>query len=77
MKIRYRRPSLNALLGVTRAKRRLKKDLGIYNVTRVINAPKNAERRMLREAGYYSGPMKFFRFLIRMFKKLLTLHFKN
>lgn len=65
---RYRRPSLNSVLGVTRAKRRLKKDLGIYNVTRVINTPKNAERRALRQVGYYSGPMKFFRFLMRLFK---------
>jgi len=65
---RYRRPSLNTLLGVTKAKRRLKKDLGIYEVTKVINAPQNAQRRMLRKVGYYSGPMKFFRFLLRLFK---------
>ena len=51
MRIRYRRPSMNTLLGVTKAKRQIKKDLGIYNVTRVINAPKNAERRVLREVG--------------------------
>jgi hypothetical protein len=68
MRIRYRRPSINTLLGVTKAKRKIKKDLGIYNVTRVINAPKNAERRVLRKAGYYSGPMKFLRFLKRFFK---------
>ena len=68
MRIRYRRPSMNTLLGVTKAKRQIKKDLGIYNVTRVINAHKNAERRALREVGYYSGPMKFLRFLRRLFK---------
>ena len=66
--IRYRRPSINSLLGITRAKRRIKKDLGIYKVTRVLNAPRNAERRMLRGAGYYSGPMKFLRFLKRRIK---------
>ncbi len=66
--LRYRRPSLNTLLGVTKAKRRVKKDLGIYKVTRIINAPQNTERRFLRKAGYYSGSMKFLRFLKRSFK---------
>ena len=68
MRIRYRRPSMNTLLGITKAKRQIKKDLGIYKVTRVINAPKNAERRALRKMGYYSGPMKFLRFLMQLFK---------
>jgi hypothetical protein len=62
---RYRRPSLNRLLGVTKAKQQIKKDLGIYNVTKVINAPKNAERRALRHVGYYSPFMTFLRFMKR------------
>lgn len=40
--MRYRKPSLKTLLGVTKAKRRLKKDLGVYEVTKVLNAPANA-----------------------------------
>jgi hypothetical protein len=66
--VRYRRPSLRTLLGVTKAKRQIKRDLGIYKVTKILNAPKNAERRLKRKAGYYSEPMKLFRFLLRLFK---------
>jgi hypothetical protein len=66
--MRYRRPSLNTLLGITKAKRQLNRDLGIYNVTRITNAPSNAERRIKRSLGYYSGPMKLMRLLGRLFK---------
>ena len=66
---RYRRPSLNTALGISQAKRRIKKATGIADVQRVINTPKNVERRFLRRAGYYSEPMKLFRFLGRIFKK--------
>jgi hypothetical protein len=62
---RYRRPSLKTALGVTRAKRRLGKVTGYYALTRPFRAPGNFKRRMLRRAGYYSGPMKFLRFLLR------------
>jgi hypothetical protein len=65
---RYRRPSLKTVLGVTKAKKAVKRDLGIYKVTKVINAPKNLKRRVNRKAGYYSGPMKFLRFLFRKSK---------
>lgn len=66
--MRYRKPSLKTLLGVTKAKRRLKKDLGIYEVTKITNAPANAKRRLKRSAGYESEPMKLARFLSRLFK---------
>jgi len=58
---RYRKPSLNTILGITKAKRRAKKALGIYEITKITNAPKNFKRRMLRRAGYYSTPMKILR----------------
>ncbi len=64
--MRYRRTSLKTLLGFTKAKRRLKKDLGIYEVTKFTNAPKNARRRLKRRLGYGSEPMKFARFLKRL-----------
>ena len=67
--IRYRKPSLKTALGVTKAKRRVKKNLGIYKVTKITNAPKNIERRVKRKTGYYSEPMKFLRFLGRLFRK--------
>jgi hypothetical protein len=65
---RYRRPSLKTALGITKAKRRVKKDLGITAAMRPFRAPGNMKRRVLRRAGYYSGPMKFFRFIGRIFK---------
>ncbi len=62
MKIfRYRKPSLKTLLGLTKAERKLKKYLGVYEVTKIINAPKNLKRRILNKAGYYSEPAKTLR----------------
>ena len=66
--LRYRRPSLKTVLGVTKAKKRMNRKLGITAAKRPFRAPGNAKRRVLRRAGYYSGPMKFLRFLSR-FKK--------
>lgn len=66
--MRYRKPSLKTVLGVTKAKRRLKKELGLSAVTRVTNAPANAKRRLKRKVGYESEPMKLFRFLTRLLK---------
>ncbi len=62
---RYRRSSLRTMLGITKAERRVKQRLGIYKVTRVLNAPKNFRRRVLRKLGYYSEPMKFLRYWLR------------
>ena len=61
---RYRRPSLSTALGVTRAKRRFKTATGYYAATRWMRAPTNYRRRALRRIGYYSGPMKFLRFIM-------------
>ncbi|MCK6605106.1 MAG: hypothetical protein L6Q59_09440 [Ignavibacteriaceae bacterium] len=58
---RYRKPSLKTLLGLTKAERKIKKDLGIYEVTKIINAHKNLKRRILNKAGYYSEPAKILR----------------
>lgn len=68
MKIRYRKPSLKTLLGVTNAKKQVKRQLGVYEVTRVLNAPANAKRKVKRSFGWESGPAKFLRFLARLFK---------
>jgi hypothetical protein len=68
MRIRYRKPSLKTILGLTAAKKQLKRDLGIYNVTRVLNAPKNAKRRAKRAVGWESEGAKLFRFIARLFK---------
>lgn len=66
---RYRRPSAKTMLGVTRAKKRLNRQLGITAIKRPFRAPGNMKRRVLRRAGYYSEPMKFTRFLGRLFGK--------
>lgn len=66
--MRYRKPSLKSMLGVTRTKKRINRQLGITAIKRPFRAPKNMERRVLRHAGYYSGPMKLGRFLGRIFK---------
>ena len=65
---RYRRPSLNTLLGITKAKRRVKKATGIAAVERIFNAPTNFKRGLLRKAGYYSEGMKLLRWVFRAFK---------
>lgn len=65
---RYRRPSLKTALGITRAKRQIKTRTGYYAATRWTRAPRNYKRRLLRRVGYYSGPMKFFRFMRRVMR---------
>jgi hypothetical protein len=67
--IRYRRPSLKTMLGMTRARKRMNRQLGITAAMLPFRAPGNMKRRMLRRAGYYSGPVKFFRFIRRLYKK--------
>lgn len=66
--MRYRKPSLKTVLGITKAKRKIKKDLGIYEITKIINAPKNVKRKVKRSLGYESQIMKIFRFLSRILK---------
>ena len=68
MRIRYRKPSLKTLLGATAAKKKLKRDLGVYQVTRVLDAPKNAKRRTKRAIGLESSAAKLFRFIAKLFK---------
>jgi hypothetical protein len=51
---RYRRPSLNTLLGITKAKKRLKKELGITDALKPFRAWTNAKRRFKRKIGYES-----------------------
>ena len=51
---RYRRPSLITLLGITKAKNRLKKELGITAALKPFRAWTNAKRRVKRKIGYES-----------------------
>ena len=63
--MRYRRPSLKTMLGITKVRRRLNRDLGIDAIRRPFRARQYAEQRIKRRLGYYSEPLKFLRFLGR------------
>ena len=58
---RYRRPSLKTLLGITAAKKRLKKDLGITALLKPVRWFPNQKRRLKRRMGYYSDAGKLVR----------------
>ncbi len=66
--MRYRKPSLNNILGITKAKKRFNKATGITALKKPFRAVGNAKRRVKRALGYDSEPMKFLRFLGRIFK---------
>lgn len=52
---RYRRPSLNTLLGITQAKKRLKKELGITEAMKPFRWWTNTKRQFKRKIGYESA----------------------
>ena len=52
--IRYRRPSLKTLLGITKAKKRIKKELGITAFMKPFRWWTNTKRRFKRKIGYES-----------------------
>ena len=51
---RYRRPSLNTLLGITKAKKQVKKELGITAAMKPFRFWTNTKRRFKRKVGYES-----------------------
>ena len=51
---RYRRPSLNTMLGITRAKKRIKRELGITAFMKPFRWWTNTKRRFKRKIGYES-----------------------
>lgn len=51
---RYRRPSINTLLGITKAEKPVKKELGITAALKPFRFWTNAKRRFKREIGYES-----------------------
>jgi hypothetical protein len=51
---RYRRPSIKTILGITKAKKRIKKDLGITALLKPFRAWTNTKRRVKRKIGYES-----------------------
>jgi hypothetical protein len=61
MKMRYRKPSVKTVLGVTKLKKRVKKALGINKLLWPFRAVNNYQRGILRRAGYYSPELKALR----------------
>ena len=51
---RYRRPSINTLLGITTAKKRIKKELGVTAALKPFRWWTNQKRRFKRKIGYES-----------------------
>jgi len=58
---RYRRPSLNTLLGITKAKKRVKKELGITAAMKPFRWWTNQKRRFKRKIGYESDAGRLIR----------------
>ena len=63
--MRYRKPSVKTLLGVTKWKKRVKKALGVNAVLKPFRFVGNYKRRALRKVGYYSPEMKMMRAMQR------------
>jgi hypothetical protein len=55
--IRYRKPSINTILGITKAKRRLKRQLGISQV-QAWTRPSRVKQRLKYRVGWYSPAMR-------------------
>ena len=51
---RYRRPSLKALLGITKAKKEIKRELGITAFMKPFRWWTNTRRKFKRDTGYES-----------------------
>ena len=58
---RYRRPSMKTLLGVTRAKKRIKKELGITPFLKRVRWLPNKKRQIKRAIGYESNAGRLIR----------------
>lgn len=65
---RYRKPSLGEIAGTTQAKRRWSRKYHQRLVRDPLSPLKNARRRALRRAGYYSSGARFMRALLRLFR---------
>ena len=58
---RYRRPSLKTLLGITTAKKRIKKELGITEFMKPFRWWTNTKRKFKRDIGYESDAGRLIR----------------
>lgn len=58
---RYRRPSLKTILGITKAKKQIKKNLGITSLLRPLRWWPNQKRKIKRDIGYESDAGRLIR----------------
>lgn len=58
---RYRRPSIKTMLGVTKAKKKLKRDLGITAAMKPFRFWTNQKRKIKRQVGYESDTGRLLR----------------
>ena len=58
---RYRKPSWKTVLGITKAKKKLNKDLGITAAMKPFRWWGNQERKVKRQLGYYTPAGKLAR----------------
>jgi len=58
---RYRRPSLKTLLGITKAKKRINKELGITEFMKPFRWWTNTKRKIKRDIGYESDAGRLIR----------------
>lgn len=58
---RYRRPSLSTLFGITKAKKRVKKELGITEAMKPFRWWTNTKRKIKRDVGYESDTGRLIR----------------
>lgn len=58
---RHRKPSLKTLLGVTKAKKQIKKDLGITRAMKPLRWWTNKQRTIKRRVGYESNAGRLLR----------------
>ena len=65
---RDRRATLGELLGISQASRQVSRKYHLRIVHDPMSPLKNAERRGKQRVGYFSAPMKFVRFLRRLFR---------
>ncbi len=55
---RFRRPSVNEILGITQLKRKISRKTHLSFIRNPATPIKNLQRRAMRRVGYYSGPVK-------------------
>jgi hypothetical protein len=58
---RYRKPSLKTILGITKAKKQIKKDLGITALLKPFRWWTNKKRKIKRDVGYESDAGRLIR----------------